>query len=91
MDIQGKVKCILPEKTGTSSKGREWKSREFVIETDGQYPKRVCLECQGGKIDQLNDIKEGDIVAARFDIDANEWHGKWFNRFSCWKVEKMLP
>ena len=45
MEIKGKVLTLFPVKEGVGkTSGTPWKSREFVIETQDQYPKRICLQ-----------------------------------------------
>ena len=33
---------LPPNQTGRS-KNREWKKQDIVVETDGHYPKKVCI------------------------------------------------
>ena len=51
MEITGKVIFILPLRSGISKNGKEWKSQEFVIETDGQYPRKMCATLFNDKIE----------------------------------------
>lgn len=46
MEIQGKITAILAERTGVSARG-EWKSQEFVITTQEQYPRKICFQVFG--------------------------------------------
>ena len=41
METTGKVIAILPLRSGTGKSGKQWRSQEFVIETDGQYPRKM--------------------------------------------------
>jgi len=50
MEIKGKIIAILPMQTGEGKNGT-WKSLDAVIETDGQYPKKVVFNLFGDKID----------------------------------------
>ncbi len=52
MEISGNVISILPEVTGQGKNGT-WRKQEFILETDGQYPKKVCIAMWGDKIDQF--------------------------------------
>lgn len=47
--IEGPIIKILPEKSGISQSGREWREREVVIEhvTSLQYPKNVVVTFRG--------------------------------------------
>ena len=90
MEIQGKVTNILPMRSGVSARG-EWKSQEFVITTEEQYPKIVCFQVFGE--DKINSfaLQIGKAVKVSFDISAHEYQGRFFNSINAWKVEKLMP
>ena len=50
MEITGKIIEILPEQSGESARG-PWRKQEYVLETDGQYPKKICFMAWGDKIE----------------------------------------
>lgn len=89
MEIQGKVTNILPMRSGVSARG-EWKSQEFVITTEEQYPKMVCFQVFGE--DRINSfaLQIGEAVKVSFDISAHEYQGRFFNSINAWKVEKLM-
>lgn len=87
MELQGKIIAVLPIKSGTSKSGKEWRSQEYVIETEGQYPKKICFSAFGDKIEEF-DIKVGDSLKALIDIDAHEYQGRWYNAVRAYKIEK---
>ena len=90
MEIQGKVTNILPMRSGVSARG-EWKSQEFVITTEEQYPEMVCFQVFGE--DKINSfaLQLGEVVKVSFDISAHEHQGRFFNSINAWKVEKVMP
>ena len=90
MEIQGKVTNILPMRSGVSARG-EWKSQEFVITTEEQYPEMVCFQVFGE--DKINSfaLQIGEVVKVSFDISAHEYQGRFFNSVNAWKVEKLMP
>jgi len=86
MEFTGKVTKVLPLMTGKSkSSGKEWRSQNFCVMEEGQYPKTVCFKLFGDKVDSIP--QEGDMVRVSFSIDAREYNGRWFNEISAWKVE----
>mgnify|MGYP000988653676 CR=1 FL=1 len=88
MEIQGKVYKVMEPVCGVSKSGNEWKKQEFLIETEGQYPKKICFEVFGeDKINEMN-LHEGEMVRIYFEIEAKEWNGRWFNKVAAWKVDK---
>lgn len=92
MDIIGKAIAALPVKSGVSQRtGEQWQSREYVIETQEQYPKKICFEVFGtDKLKEFN-IRNNDFIKVHFDITAREYNGKWYNSIRAWKVEHVNP
>lgn len=43
LSLTGKIISILKLESSVSKAGKEWKKRDFVIETDDKFPKKVCL------------------------------------------------
>ncbi len=86
MEISGTVVSILPEQNGTSKNGT-WRKQEFILETEGQYPKKVCIMMWGDKIEQFA-ISEGEMVTASIDAESREYNQRWYTDLKAWKVEK---
>lgn len=88
MEIKGKIIAVMPVRTGTSQKnGEAWASQEYVIETIEQYPKRCVFNVFGeDKIKQFN-IQQGCEYLVKFDINAREYNGRWYNDVRARKVE----
>lgn len=86
MDIKGKVIQILPPQTGAGKKG-QWKKQEFIIETQAQYPKKVCLSLWGDKIDQYS-LSVGEMVNVSVDLESREYNGRWYTEARAWKLDK---
>jgi hypothetical protein len=86
MELKGKVIQILPMQTGQGKKG-QWKKQEFILETQAQYPKKVCLSIWGDKIDQFR-LTEGEIVNVSVDLESREYNSRWYTEARAWKLEK---
>jgi hypothetical protein len=86
LSVKGKVTKILPEETGTSKAGKEWKKQEFVIKTDDQYPKDVCFTLFGDKTDLLSKVSVDNEVSVSFNVESREYNGKWFHNINAWKI-----
>lgn len=93
MEITGKIIAALEKKSGVAkASGNAWVAQEYVLETQGTYPKRVCFEVFGEERIKEFDIKVMDTLTVSFDIDAREYNGRWFNSLRAWKVEhEALP
>ena len=92
MELTGKVIAVLEARSGISkSSGNPWKMQDYVIETNEQYPRRMCFNVFGeDKINQFN-IQVGEEITVSFDINAREYQGRWFNDIRAWKVERGTP
>ncbi|HKK46029.1 MAG TPA: DUF3127 domain-containing protein [Balneolaceae bacterium] len=88
MDIQikGKVTQILEEQSGTGKNG-PWRKQEFILETQDQYPKEICMVQWGDKIDEFN-LQEDESVTAHVDIQSREYNGRWYTDVKAWKIER---
>ena len=86
MEIKGKIIEILPEKSGQSANG-EWRKQEYVLETESNYPKKICFMAWGDKIGEFN-LKQGDTVEVSVDLESREYNGRWYTDVKAWKVSK---
>lgn len=85
MELKGTVVSVLPEQTGTSRAGKAWRKRDFIIETEGQYPKKICIGLFGDKVDKCPGV--GAKVTVAIDIESREYQGKWFTQVNAWDVK----
>lgn len=90
MDIKGQIIYVSPVQSGVSkNSGKEWKKQEFVIETFGSIPKKICFTLFGeDKIQEAN-VRLNQVVNVRFNIDAQMYNQRWFNQINAWKVEDI--
>ena len=85
MQLTAKLTAILPEQTGAGKNG-QWKKQDIIVETDGQYPKKVCISLWGEKFDR-NLLRVGNRLTVSFDIESREFNGKWYTDVKGWKLE----
>lgn len=86
MEVKGRVAQLLPLTTGMGKKG-PWKKQEFILETPGQYPKKICLSIWGDKVDQYN-LAVGELISVAVDLESREYNGRWYTEARAWKIEK---
>jgi hypothetical protein len=88
LTIKGVVIHILEEESGTSKAGKDWKKKDFVIETtEDQYPKKIAFTVFGDKIQSLFTFTEGQLVDVSFNLESREYNGKWFHNVNAWKIQ----
>ena len=90
MEISGKIVKILDTQRFTSQRnGNEYVKNTFVIETQGNYPKRIAFSVMGeDKFTQMG-IVVGGTYNVSFDVESREWQGKWFTECSAWRVQRI--
>lgn len=93
MNVQftGKIIAAEPYQQGTSQRGTQWCSQNYVIEElNQQYPSRAVFQVYGSdKLQQFN-IQVGEIITANLSPKAHQAQdGRWFNQLDCWKVERL--
>jgi hypothetical protein len=85
MQLTGKLTQLLPLQTGAGKNG-QWKKQEFIVETEGQFPKKVCISIWGDKIND-SQLQIGNELKVDFDIESREYNGRWYTDVKAWKIE----
>ena len=88
MDIVGKIIQVLPLQEGVSKTGNPWKLQSYVLETQEQYPRKVCFEIFGEDRSKNNPCNVDDIVTVSFDIESREYNGRWYTSIRAWRVQQ---
>lgn len=84
MELQGKIIKVFQEKSGEGKKGL-WRKQDYILETPGDYPKKVCFCMWGDLIDQSS-LSVGDQITASIEIESREYNEKWYTDIKVWKV-----
>ncbi|MBK5720760.1 DUF3127 domain-containing protein [Dysgonomonas sp. Marseille-P4677] len=85
MQLTAKLIQVLPVQTGMGKNG-EWRKQSIILETDGMYPKKVCMTFWGDKINE-SVLQIGNILDVSFDIESREYNGNWYTDLRAWKVD----
>ena len=83
------VEGLLHKKFETENKTDSFQAREFVIQTDGQYPQFVKFQLVQDRCGSVDPFKEGDKIKVFFDLRGREWNGKYFTNLNAWKIESV--
>jgi hypothetical protein len=87
MQLKAKLIQQLPIQTGTSTNG-EWKKQEIIIETEEQYPRKICILIWGEKVNN-NQLQIGNRLSIDMDIESKEYNGKWYTSIKARKIEVL--
>lgn len=85
MQLTAKLVQILPVQTGMGKNG-EWRKQNIILETDGMYPKKVCVTVWGDKIN-VSALQEGTMLDVQFDAESREYNGNWYTDLRAWKID----
>ncbi len=89
MEIKGKIIQLLDEVSGESKTGSQWRKREYILETMDQYPKKICFNAWGEKIDQFN-LQQDETINLHFDVESREYNGRWYTECKAWRVDRNI-
>ena len=89
--VKGTLSKILAGEAGTTKAGKDWKKIIFTVTNNDGYEGREMLyafEIFGTeKVDNfIKYNKEGSAVEVVFNIQVNEWQGKYYTTLQAWKV-----
>ena len=78
----------LHKKFEMESKTASFQTREFVIQTQEQYPQYVKFQLVQDRCGSIDAFQEGDQINVFFDLRGREWQEKYFTNLQAWKIEK---
>lgn len=89
LKLEGRVVEVLEEESGTGRNG-PWRKQDFILETDGDYPKQVCVTHWGDDIEKFG-VEEGERLTVHIDLRSREYKGRWYTDVKAWRVERERP
>jgi hypothetical protein len=90
LELIGKLVKTLPVQSGTSARG-VWSKQDFIIETQEQYPRKVCVSAWGERVNELSSVAEGDMLKVSFNVESREFNERWYTDVRAWRIEKQQP
>ncbi len=88
VELRGKLIKKLPVVSGEGRNG-PWQKQEFVIETEDQFPKKICISVWGDRIRSLEGFAEGDVVKVDANIESREYNERWYTDVRAWRIERI--
>jgi hypothetical protein len=86
-EITAKLIQILEPESGEGKNG-PWKKQGFIFETEGEYPRKICILNWGDKVSP-DILKVGHELKISVNIESREFNGKWYTDVKMWKAEKL--
>lgn len=89
LKLKGKITAIFDKQQITDT----FSKREFVIETDEQYPQMVKFELTQAKCDDIDSYKVGEEAIVHFNVRGRKWTNKqnedvYFVSLNAWRLER---
>lgn len=84
--IKGKVVANLGVQKGISKAGKDWQRATIVIETEGNYPKKIALDNMKNA-EAFGNLAVGTEGTFHIEPESREFNGKWYTSINCWKWE----
>ena len=86
LEIEGKLIIKQSLLTGNGKNGA-WSKQDFVIETLGEYPKKVAFTAWNDKADFIIDKPIGTTLKISFNVESREYNERWYTELRAWKIE----
>lgn len=92
MEFTGRVKKLLPVRSGTSQRtGNDWRALPFIFEyyehESDRYADNVLLETFEEKV--IDNLEEGMEIICGFGHRTREYDGKIYNDIRLYKIESV--
>ena len=78
----------LCEKFDSVKVSEKLTKREFVIETQEQYPQQVKFELVNDKCGLLDAYQIGNTLKVSFNLRGRKWNNLYFVNLNAWKIER---
>lgn len=90
MELEGKIIIDLPLEEGISKAGNPWKKKSWVLETMGQFPRRVKFDVFGDRVSTLTfELNKNYIVSV--DAESREFNGRWYTDLRAFSARESQP
>ena len=94
MEIKGILVNRVNTSIGTSkTTGNPWRTDEYLLKVPVQRERKIKFEVRGvERCEQwknfFDNMPNRDVtpVLVKFEIDAREYEGKWFNTIEAWDI-----
>ncbi|TVQ68381.1 MAG: DUF3127 domain-containing protein [Balneolaceae bacterium] len=84
--VQGKVAEVLEEQSGEGKNG-PWRRRDFILEMDDRFSRKVCISQWGDSIDS-DSVSVGETIKAYINLQSREYNGRWYTDVRAWRIDK---
>lgn len=83
------VRGMLAVLFDTEVKSDKFQTRNFVIETPGEYPQLIQFQAVNERCGILDNFQKGQEIDVSFDLRGREWNGKYITNLNAWRVQSV--
>lgn len=73
---------------GVSKAGNSWKKKEWVLETFGNYPKKVKFTLFGDRATNIP-LELGKSYVVSVDVESREFQGRWYTDVNAYAAREI--
>lgn len=88
LELTCKMISALQEQTGNGKNG-PWVKQDFIVETEEQYPKKVCLSAWGDMVQQFKAYQPGTRLKVNIRVESREYNNRWYTDVRPWRAEVL--
>lgn len=88
MKFTAKLIKKLPIQKGQGKNG-EWQKIELVFLTEDSYPKEICVQAFGERVDEYSKLNDNGMYEVNINIESREYNGRYFTNVSAWKIDVL--
>lgn len=89
MEIEGTIVFDLPMQEGVSRAGKPWKKKEWVLEQQGMYPRKVKFTVFGEtRVAEMN-FEVGKAYRVSVDLESREFNGRWYTDVNAYAMQPL--
>ena len=90
LSVIGRITKVLPPQSGTSKSGNAWTKQLFLVDNGETYNNLFCFELfKDEKVQKFNQYNKAvDTVKVEFNVNCNEYNGRYYTSLQAWKVSK---
>ena len=90
LEVKGTIETIGETVEGVNKAGDNWQKLTYTLTTDEQYNNLYAFEVFGKDASTMfrKFNKVGDKVSVKFNVNTNEWKGKYYTTLQSWRCTK---
>ena len=90
LEVKGTIETIGETEEGVNKAGDNWQKLTYTLTTEEKYNNLYAFEVFGKDASTMfkkyNSV--GDKVTVKFNVNTNEWKGKYYTTLQSWRCSK---